>query len=440
MTDTPVRRGKPRGEPNAKLLENGASAFVTWEELGLAQSDRGPYENLSNAMLVLNSHPELKDKIWADDFLQRIVTIWNGPKREWQDGDDLLLTEWFQRVMRMPKISAKTVTDAAEAIAFINRKNEVREWLETLQWDRVVRLPTMLSDAFGAEQNDYTAAVGRCWMVSLIARALNPGSKADYVPVFEGIEGIKKSTAMKIIGGDWFVEIHEQITSKDFMQALQGVWLIEIAELNAFSKAEIRRIKGVISNQNDYYRASYGRRHQHHPRQCIFVATTNEKEWNESDTGARRFWPIICSEINDGYLRQNREQLFAEALIRYRAGEKWWDVPGDLAKIEQDMRRPQDSWTDRVENWLQVRTSCSCAEVLEHCILMAPEKQDMRQMKRMGALLRRLGWHPRQTWTSAGNLLRWHKNNEGLNDLEESIKNPNENIPLDLLDPLDSLI
>lgn len=406
-----VKRGRPRGEPNGKTLdlESSSSAHLAHQELGLqCNHNQVPFDNLSNVMLILQSHPAVAGRIWADDFLKRMMTDWNGPKREWRDGDDLLLTAWIQTHLGMPKVLLRTVQNAVEAIAFINRKNEVLEWLDSLQWDIVERLPTLLSDAFGAVQDEYTAAVGRCWFISMVKRAMRPGEKADYVPVFEGIEGIKKSTAMQIIGGEWFKEIHDQIMTKDFLQALQGAWLIEIAELNSFSKSEIRRIKGIISCQNDYYRASYGRRHEPHPRQCIFVATTNETDWNESDTGARRFWPVACTAINDGYLRANRNQLFAEAVARFRAGEPSWNVPVELARAEQEKRRPTDAWHERIRHWLIGKTDCNCEEVLTACIDMKPDQQDMRALKRVARTLRMLGWEMTQKKINGVNLKRWY--------------------------------
>lgn len=412
-----VKRGHPRSKPDgsppngATQIEPDGSVFVSWESLGLKRNSRGsPEDNLSNAMLVISDHPALGGKIWADDFLQRIMTTWNGPKREWKDGDDLLLTEWFQRAMRMPKLSLKTVREAVQAIAFLNRRNELTEWLNTLQWDGIERLPTLMSDAFGTLQDDYTAAVGRCWLVSMIARAFKPGAKVDYAPVFEGIEGINKSTAMSIIGGEWFAECHEKITDKDFLQALQGVWLIEIAELNSFSKSEIRRIKSVISCQDDRYRASYGRYTERHPRQCVFCATTNEDDWNESDTGARRFWPIRCGEICIDYLRANREQLFAEAVHRYHQGEKWWDVPNEEAKNQQELRRKRDEWEGIIERYVTWEPShyensvrkwiarneplekLTTQEILETALDIPPGKWTRSDQMRVSSALKSSSW------------------------------------------------
>src|SRR5207302_6188158 len=115
----------------------------------------------------------------------------------------------------------------------------------------------------------------------------------DNMLVLDGTQGIGKSSALRAIAGEWFAEQHESATSKDFYQVLQGKMLVEISEMDSFSRAEVTKVKQVVTCTNDRFRESYGRRAEDHPRQCIFVGTSNK--WTHDDeTGARRFWPIDC--------------------------------------------------------------------------------------------------------------------------------------------------
>lgn len=416
-TPTPAaQRGKPRTQPDGNppggvLIENPlppvpaatsdqSSVFVAWESLGLSAPSSGvPYPNVDNAICILAGHPHTAGKIWYDEFHDRIFqTLFQDQAREWVDSDDIRIMQWIQRVMRMPKMAKHTIQDAVTNVARLRIRNEPREWMESLTWDGTIRLPHAMADAFGAAQNEYTAAVGRCWFVAMAARIFSPGCKVDTMPVFEGVQGARKSSALAIIGGKWFAEMHEDITTKDFKQNLPGKMLIEISELHAFRKAEINRIKGIISCATDRYRASYGRRAEDHPRRGVWSGTTNRDDWVEDDTGARRFWPIACGEVNLGFLKDQRDQLFAEAVHRYRQNEPWWDVDEALAAKEQDARRNDDPWTEIVLNWCRTRPSVKVTEVLGMALNLSAYQQGKGEEMRIGSILRLAKWKKKQAW------------------------------------------
>lgn len=350
--------------------------------------------NLDNAVRAIESENILKNHIWYDEFLDSIMTDWNGPERQWKDADDKLLCLFLQRHVGLNRISVNQAHDAAEIAAFHYTRNECRDWLNGLQWDETERLPYMLSDGFGAEHDAYAQAVGRCWMVSIVARVMHPGCKVDTVPVLEGGQGIGKSSGLAIIGGKWFVECHENVMGKDFYGVLNGHMLVEISEMHSFSRAEVERIKGIISCQVDRYRKAYGRNTEDHPRHTVLVCTTNRDDWQKDETGARRFWPVKCGDINLHYLKTNRDQLFAEAVHRYRAGEKWWDVPAEDQKEQTNNRRDVDAWEPAIEQWLtdSARNSVQVGVILEDCLGIEIKEHDILRQKRVSRILRALGW------------------------------------------------
>jgi predicted P-loop ATPase/phage/plasmid primase-like uncharacterized protein len=372
-------------------------AIVSWSSLGLETSDKGvPHTNLDNGVRIIQQHPELAGRIWLDEFAGRIHTDWpHGDVREWTDAMDNQLNLFMQRILKLHKMGITVVQQSVNTAAYANRRNELTEWLGALEWDGVPRLETFMATAFGTQQDAYSAAVGRCWLISMVARAFDPGCKVDTMPVFEGGQGITKSTALHVLGGKWYAENNTDVTSKDFIENIQGIWLVEIAEMHAFGKAEVERIKSIITCRNDRYRAAYARRSEDHMRRCVFAGTTNRDDWNRDETGARRFWPVACKSVDLQWIKESRDQLFAEAVKLYKAGTPWWDIPVDMAKDEQDKRRQGDVWDEPVADYVDGRFWVTTGQVLEQALRVPIERQDYQSQRRVGSILRALGWMPK---------------------------------------------
>ena len=393
----PAAGGVLVGTPSAA---SGPVQRGLWGDLGLALDTRGiPPANLDNAVRVLEYHPDLQRRVWFDDFTGRAMTSWGGEVREWGDAETLAATLFLQRSVGLAQIASTTVDQAVNAIAFANRRNSAQEWLRGQTWDGEDRLPQLLARGFGTPASDYAAAVGRCFLVGMVARILRPGCKVDTMPVFEGAQGLGKSAALQeLAGADWFAEAAENVTAKDFFVVLRGKALGEIAELDTFSRAEVTAVKRVLSCANDRYRAPYGRRAEDHPRTCVFSGTTNRDDWNRDETGARRFWPVDCKSIDLAWIRDNRAQLFAEAVARFDRGESWWDVPAEDARREQEARRDGDEWEAPITRYLAGRREVEISAVLEHGLGMTPDKWTKPFQMRVASILRGLGWTKADTW------------------------------------------
>lgn len=338
-----------KGNPVRRTVEK-----PSWNTLELVLSEKGlPVASLDNCVRVLERHAELQGHLWYDVFLQRILHTWGSDEaREWIDYDDVRLALMLQREVGIPKVPVRMAHDAVTAYARRETRNCAFDWLDSLQWDGIPRLEFVATKAFGAEYNDYTVAVCRNFFLAMVKRVFEPGCKSDYMPVFEGAQGVGKSRALAIIGGAWFAESHESILSKDFFGVLEGKLVIEISEMHAFRQADVDRIKGIVSCANDRYRVPYDTRAGDHPRQCVFAGTTNRDDWNRDDTGARRFWPIRCGQIDHAWLTEWREQLFAEAVHAIRDGQTHWEVPWELAGVAQEDRRQMDVWEEEFEHYV----------------------------------------------------------------------------------------
>jgi putative DNA primase/helicase len=337
-------------------------------------------------------HSYWKGRIWWDSFLERVLTDVHGPVEPWTDHHSSRATRWVQSVFEMPTTSTDRIHEAAMTVARDNPRNCLTDWLGTLQWDGVARMADLLPTGFGTAKDTYHTRVGECWILSLVARAIQPGCKVDTMPVFEGSQGAGKSSALAILGGDWFGECHEDFGSKDFVLSLKGKWLIEVAEMHSFKRQDVDRLKGIMSTRVDRVRVPYGRMTEEHPRQSVFAGTTNRDDWQQDDTGSRRFWAVRCGFLALDWLRDNRDQLFAEAVSRFKAGEDWWSIPLADAARAADERRPEDPWEEILGRHLIDGQVYSSRELLGHPLDIEMENQSQQAASRVGRILRKLGW------------------------------------------------
>lgn len=373
---------------------------------GLASNSKGsPLGNLANAVTVLQKDPLWgPSRLWYDEFLGRVL-IANSPTREWRDDDDAQLTVYMQQAIGMTTIPEAQVASAARLVARQRSRHVVRDWLASLTWDGTERLEHAFEDFWGVETNErqpceYVRPVSANFFLGLAARVAFPGCQLDNMVIFEGEQGIGKARALRVLGGEWYMLAAESIHNKDFFQALPGKWIVEIGEMESFSRAERERVKLVISTPIDRYRPSHARHARDFPRQCVFAGTSNRDDYGNDDTGLRRFWPVFCGTIDVDGLAAARDQLFAEAWARINAGASWWVTPDRPTKAAQRDRQSEDVWTPLVLDYLDgavIPPSAPKTEVQIHDILADACKLTPNQMThitklRVGSILRLAGW------------------------------------------------
>ena len=317
--------------------------------------------NVGNVLLALKQEPELvgafgyDQMLWCDvllrplfkpdpDFIPRPVT----------DIDVFAVQEFLQwRGFR--RLGKDATHDAISKYAHEHVFHPVRDYLDGLAWDGENRLQTWLVNGFGAENNAYSEKIGRMFLISMVARIYRPGCKVDYMLILEGEQGLLKSSACNILAGGYFSDQLPDITDKEAFQHLRGKWLIEVAELHAYSRAAIDHFKAFLTRQTERYRPPWGRKEVHEPRQCVFVGTTNKALYLRDGTGNRRSWPLKVGDIDLDWLRDNRDQLFAEAVNLYRGGARWWpgrDFERQTIREEQEARYEPDVWEEPIQRYL----------------------------------------------------------------------------------------
>jgi predicted P-loop ATPase len=366
--------------------------------------------NLYNVSLAIGHDPTLSGLVWYDEFLDRLLT---GANKEWSDADDTGLAIRLQDTYNLTRVTPGQVREVLTHRARATPRHCVREWLQSLVWDQVPRIAEAFEDHWGCETGpdqpeDYLRAASANFFVGMVARVMRPGCKLDTMPVFEGPQGIFKSSALEALGGPWHIVSHESVTSKDFFQVLQGAWLVELSELDTISRAEVTRVKSVISTRVDRYRASYARSAVDRPRQCIFAGTTNADNWGRDETGLRRFWPIRCGAINLTTLRAARDQLFAEAVYRFLEHKAtWWEMPGESTRQVQADRQAESILTDAIEPWLSSHSETTIYEVLTQSLKIEPGRITRAHELEVGRVLKLAGWTKRNLRRDGKQGKRW---------------------------------
>lgn len=371
---------------------------VNWE-IDLQRTDKGHVlPSLSNVYTILTRHKEWAGVIANDTFSNQTIKRRLPPFRgaelgEWSDLDDLRTTLWLaQRYGIQPR--ADIMLGAIQLVAADNNFHVVREYLEPLRWDGVNRLDRWLIDWLGAEDIPYHSLAGRKWMIGAVARVFDPGCKMDNVLILEGAQGLRKSTALKVMGGDWFTDAPFRFGDKDAFVTIRGKWIVELAELDSFNKADSDAAKVFFGQYVDRYRNFYGRRAMDVPRQQIFAGSVNGTGYLKDSTGNRRYWPALCTRIDIDALIENRDQLWAEAVHRYRNKEVWWpsDDERPLFVEQQDARYVGDALIERIRPWLNGRVEVSMSELLGDCLSLDTSKWSKPEQQRVGKCMAELEW------------------------------------------------
>ena len=392
---------------------------------------------LNNCRLILQHDSALKGIVYNQlaDNLEIIEPVpWQEERTFWRDSDDAQLENYLaEAYTEFPKAKIlSAVTKVADDRAY----HPIRRYMEALpEWDQVPRVDTLLIDYLGASDNTYTRAAIRKTLCAAYRRLYHPGTKFDCMLIPNGGQGIGKSTLISRLGMEWYSDSLSisDMHDKTAAEKLQGFWLIEIGEMAGMRKADIDKVKAFISRQDDKYRASYGRRVQSHPRQCVLFGTTNDDEGYLRDiTGNRRYWNVVVTgrgRYKPWDLTQDVvDQIWAEVKVIDAKGEELFLSPEEerLAEAEQakaleynpmedlireylEMLLPdnwdemdpydrRDYFRDRYENDVrlnghQKRTEVTVAEIWVECLGM--KREDLQRKDSFtiaGALTRIGGW------------------------------------------------
>ena len=353
--------GGPDQDTNATAEDD--RSWIT--KLEISPTTGRPAKTANNVLVVLTHDPNVKGKIYRDTFTDRIMgqgpLPWPPRNKSnepfvWSDSDEHGLFLYIERVLgfRTENAIRSAVVYCSEQNAF----NPVARYLESLVWDGVPRLDTLYIDYFGAEDCEFIRTIARKAFVAAVARAMTECVKFDYMTVISSKkQGIGKSTFLRRMGKDWFTDSLKSFEGKEAEELIQGKWIVEIAELQAFNRADINRIKQFLSKVDDQYREAYGRNVKRQVRRCVFFGTTNDHEYLHDPTGNRRFWPVearperATKNVFHDLTDEEVDQIWAEAVMRWRLGETLYLSPE--MEEEAERRRQEHMMRDPLEGAIE---------------------------------------------------------------------------------------
>ena len=336
------------------------------------------------------------------------------------ENDVQLVRGWLEYYGKT--LSPKDIRSAIEAVARRNAFSPVQDWLQSLEWDGVPRLDRVLPDYFQSPDRPYERGIGPRWFIATVARAMVPGCQVDCVLVLEGKQGRKKTSAFRALMHDplWYAESGCGVDKKDFLENLRGVWLMGFDELDSLTRASLSKVKTTLTTLCDHYRKSYGHDADDYPRSNSFCGTTDAEAYLNDPAGARRFWPVkVLKRIDALKIMRDRDQLWAEAFVRWQDGEEWHVNTPELEALceeEQEARFEVDSWEEAILRWLNDPTKFSrkrvahepgnsnfrgvapfdgsegftTSDVLKHAVDRPTSQQTRADATRVGVILRRL--------------------------------------------------
>lgn len=367
--DPNVRKRRSAENIAAAEKDFGAMAPETSEDAGKDTKEwalaldwrqrKGKPDQLENTprnyRLVLENDPAFKGAVAMDEFSHNRILLRDIPGHKvsegkfWTDADDRNLMMFFADPPYYAQ-GKQNIIDAANYTASHNTFHPVRDYLQSLTWDGVPRLDTLVIDYLGAQDCELNRALTRKHFCAAVRRVFEPGCKHDGVLAFDGRQGIGKSTLIKTMGGEWFSDTSISVDkANETGMQLQGTWLLELAELTDYKRSSVDAYKNFISSQEDKVRVPYDRSYQTFPRQCVIFASTNDRNFLKGNDGNRRFWIIPVGELAPSKsvwddLPGERDQIWAEAFAKYRT------ETSELGALEQKLYERQEGHNEMADD------------------------------------------------------------------------------------------
>lgn len=351
-------------EAAASQLEELIGGEKDWRDLierGSVESGCKPKNTLKNVIMILKGEggdDVFKRDEFANAELYGRVAPWGSQVgAEVSDLDTVRIKSWLADNYRFEP-SNDRIGEAISKIADQNRFHPVREYLDSLVWDGVPRIDNWLKTYMEASAEEpYLSAVSRKTLCAMVGRIYRPGIKFDHVLILENEkQGVGKSTSVRMLAGDkWFSDATINIGDKDAVLTMRSIWVVELGELSGMRKADVDQLKEFVSRTTDRIRVPYGKRTENFPRQCIFIGTTNSKEYLKDPTGNRRFWPVSVGACDFKAIERDRDQLLAEAKFAYDLGEPLYLENSEMIEaslVEQEARAIQDPLEEVLSDWL----------------------------------------------------------------------------------------
>lgn len=450
-------------------IKNGANQDSEFWLDELKCKKDGTYKNWdSNVFIILEKHPDFKGKLGYDrrshtpSFINMIPNVTDDDleyPHEIKEHELGNITKWFADDMGIDVPYAKVSTLIRPTCMnpkISSQYDPFLDYLEGVKWDGVERIGNSLLEHASArnseisEDSEYIKTVFKCTMISAVARTYKPGCKVDNMLILVGEQGSGKSSLFRALlpSNKYFIDHIPDLRNADARSQLHGIVFLEIAELEAFGNVATAAIKSFLTAQIDKFRPSYGRTAVEFPRTCVFVGSTNSDAFLKDETGSRRFWPVkIDGGIDIKWFENNRDQLWAEAVTKYKAGEKWWldgRVNNDQKKMADEYREEM-TWENQIfrylkKNYAQAPNSVSkdcfdeknnrkfitIDEIFIEALGIETPRQSPKEQKQIAKVLRLLGWERKRPIIDNARVYAYRAPENFWENIEKDNKKPDE--------------
>ncbi len=314
-----------------------------------------------NVYVNFKYNPRLKGTIRFNDVSKDIV-VHGGPFAGMNSATlSTAMMNWLHKV-ELLQVSNSEVEAQLLLIAYENIYDPIMDYLNGLVWDGQSRLDDFFFthakarkvSENGVDISQHLRRVSSKFLISAAARALTPGCQVDTMLVLEGVkEGEGKTEFLRRLFAPWYVVTRSNLMDKDAQMIPAENWGVEIGELSAMKKSEDDHLKSFIDTREDKYRPPYGRRYITCPRRCVFAGTTNNPQWLTPGKGKRRYWPVFIESVDLDLVSADRDQLLAEAVVRFKAGERWHfdEEERAVADAEADARLEETFVEAKISAW-----------------------------------------------------------------------------------------
>ncbi|EPM0597486.1 VapE domain-containing protein [Klebsiella sp. GN_Kp186] len=292
-------------------------------------------------------------------------------------------------------------------------------WLNGLEWDGVPRIEHFYHTHFGTADTPYTRAVSMYMWTALAGRVLEPGIKADMVPILVGRQGCGKSSGVEALSPDpaFFTEISFAEKDDDLARKMRGRLVAEIGELRGLNTKELESIKAFVTRTHENWIPKYREFATQFPRRLVFIGTTNEDEFLADKTGNRRWLPVEVSSVDVQAIKRDLLLLWAEARETFKSlgGIQFRDAERLGASVHEQYTI-KDAWLETVEKWLDtpdlmtndIPRNCEflrASDVLRDAIGLDPRHIGKREEMRISNVLQNCGYK-RETRRVEGKLMK----------------------------------
>lgn len=364
---------------------------------------------LNKTVNILNNDTNLISTLQFNLFTEDIEfsreVLWDSSAKKNKPLSDMDMSQlkYYMSSIHQWETSRDVLNDACLIVSLRQSYHPVKKFIESVEWDGVPRCDEWLIKAVGCEDNFYTRMAAAKFLIATVSRIYNPGCKFDHMLILEGPQSIGKSTLVELMAGEFYLDTNFDNKDKDMIDIMRGSFWVEISELSGMNKKEVDWLKSFLSRKVDRIRLPYARRSSDFQRKCVFIGTYNPSGNNmylRDDTGNRRFWPIECRGCVDfNYIRENRGQLWAEALVRFKNGEDYYIKDPSALKILESIHgeRELESPTHRkIRDYIKMKSEVSMIELIEDCLKINTNGKMPRDLVSIstiiGIIMRKLKW------------------------------------------------